>query len=144
MAITSPIQFLVVAIILLVQIGKASLVGMAFILVFSLLQTQIARYLYMLRKKSMIWTDARMQLLSELLRSIKIVKLMAWELPFLGRLGDIRVKEISFVKSLLITRAGSTAVSTAMPNLGESHDVWVRFQIHMLIASYPYLPQLRS
>jgi ABC-type bacteriocin/lantibiotic exporter with double-glycine peptidase domain len=143
MAITSPIQFLVVAIILLVQIGKASLVGMAFILVCSLVQTQIVRYLYILRKKSMIWTDARMQLLSELLRGIKIVKLMAWELPFLGRLGDIRVKEISFVRSLLITRAGSTAVSTAMPNIGECYDVWLCFQMHLLIAAYPVF-QLRS
>jgi ABC-type multidrug transport system fused ATPase/permease subunit len=67
----------------------------------------------------MKWTDARIRLLSELLNGMKIVKLMAWELPFLERLAAIRIKEISLVRSLLITRAGNMAVAMSLPILGE-------------------------
>ncbi len=120
MAITSPIQFMVVVIILLVQIWEAALVGIAFLLIFSPIQARVMRYLFSVRKKSMVWTDARIRLLSELLNGMKIVKLMAWELPFLERLATIRVKEVSLVRSLLITRAGNMAVAMSLPILGES------------------------
>ncbi len=118
MAVTGSIQLLVVFIILLVQIQKAALVGIAFLLFFSPLQIQVMHHFLTLRRKSMVWTDARIQLLSELLNGMKIVKLMAWELPFLERLNNIRVKEVSFVRSLMVSRAANMSAAWSLPTLG--------------------------
>lgn len=67
--------------------------------------------LFAFRKKSMAWTDKRAKLLQELLGGMRIVKLMAWEVPFLDRLGEIRRNELRYIRSLLNYRSGmSTCV----------------------------------
>ncbi len=123
MTITCPINFFVVVIILLVEIREAALVGIALLLFFMPVQTKLVQYLFLARKKSMVWTDARIQLLSEIFNGTKIVKLMGWELPFLERLGNIRVKEISLVQSILIIRAVNMAAASALPILGVFKEV---------------------
>lgn len=115
MSWTAPIQFIIVVIILLVQIKEAALVGIAFLLVLSPVQRSIIKFLFGLRKKSMVWTDKRAKLLQELLGGMKIVKLMAWEKPFLERLAVIRTKELNYIRSLLITRSGNMAIAMSIP-----------------------------
>jgi hypothetical protein len=38
--------------------------------------------------------DERIKLMNEILAGMKVLKLYAWEIPFMKRLGDIRGKEI--------------------------------------------------
>lgn len=54
------------------------------------------KQLFSIRMKSMIWTDKRAKLLQELLGGMKIIKLFAWEKPFLERIYGFRRKEMAY------------------------------------------------
>lgn len=114
---TAPVQFVVVAIILIVEIGYSALPGLGFLLLALPLQTIIMKKLFTQRKKSMIWTDKRAKLLQEILGGMRIVKFMAWELPFLNRLRAIRKLELGFVRRLLWFRSGMMAFALSLPVL---------------------------
>lgn len=81
---TCALQLIEITIILLTNIGVSALAGIALVLVAMPLQTFAMRKLFALRKKSMIWTDKRIKLISELLLGIRIMKYFAWENPYLG------------------------------------------------------------
>lgn len=114
---TAPVQFVVVSIILIVEIGYSALPGIGFLLVALPLQTVLMKQLFSQRIKSMVWTDKRAKLLQEILGGMRIVKFMAWELPFLKRLRAIRNLEIKFVRRLLWFRSGMMAFALSLPVL---------------------------
>ena len=129
----SIVQFLVVVVILLVQIKASALVGIGeliltqpsrwtstdipllvnvvFLLILSPGQTMIIKHLFVIRKKAMVWTDKRARLLQELLSGMKVVKLMAWEKPFLKRLDGIRQNELKYIRKLMVTRSANMAIA---------------------------------
>lgn len=114
---TAPIQFIVIMIILIVELGYSALPGVFFLLIMTPAQALIMKKLFTVRKKSMVWTDKRAKLLQEILGGIRIVKFMAWEKPFLARLGAIRNMELKYVRTLLIVRSGMMAVAMSLPVL---------------------------
>ncbi|KAL7424431.1 ATP-binding cassette transporter yor1 [Cryptotrichosporon argae] len=114
---TAPVQFVVITVILLVEIGYSALPGIGFLLIMTPLQATAMKRLFMVRKKSMFWTDRRAKLLQEILGGMRIVKFMAWEKPFLARLGSIRYSEIKFVRGLLIMRSAMMAFAQSLPVL---------------------------
>lgn len=106
---------MVVVIILLVQLQQSALVGIAFLVLLSPVQTWIMKFLFGMRKKSMVFTDKRARLLQELLSGMKVVKLMAWEGPFLKRIDQIRTKEVRYIRSLLMMKGGNMAIASSVP-----------------------------
>jgi ABC-type multidrug transport system fused ATPase/permease subunit len=111
------VQFIVIMIILLVQIGYSALPGIAFLLVMMPAQTYVMKSLFATRKKSMIWTDKRVKLLQEILGGMRIVKFMAWENPFLDRLRHIRGMELKYVRKLLVVRSAMMGFALSLPVL---------------------------
>ena len=114
---TAIVQFAVVMIILLVQIGYSALPGIGFLMVATPLQTLAMKSLFKVRKKSMVWTDKRAKLLQEILGGMRIVKFMAWENPFLDRLQAIRGMELSYIRKLMISRSGMMGFAMSLPVL---------------------------
>ena len=114
---TSPVQFIVIVIILLAQIGYSALPGIGFLVIALPAQTYLMKNLFQLRKKSMAWTDKRAKLLQETLGGMRIVKFMAWENPFLERIRAIRGMELGYVRQLLFFRSGMTAFAMSLPAL---------------------------
>ena len=45
--------------------------------------------------------DTRMKQMTEILSGIKVLKLYAWELPFMDRINKIREKEIGFLRTMV-------------------------------------------
>lgn len=45
--------------------------------------------------------DSRMKQMTEMLSGIKVLKLYAWEFPFMERINKIRNKEISLLKTMV-------------------------------------------
>ncbi|KAH8915903.1 ABC transporter [Atractiella rhizophila] len=115
---TSVIQFCVVLAILLVNLGYSALAGVAIIVAFSPVQGQLMKVMFGLRKRIMVYTDQRAKLIRELMNGIKIIKLFAWENPYLEKVNSIRMKELSILRRLLIVRAGNMAVFMSIPLLG--------------------------
>jgi ABC-type multidrug transport system fused ATPase/permease subunit len=100
-----------------VQIGYSALPGIAFLLLMMPAQTYVMKHLFAMRKKSMVWTDKRAKLLQEILGGMRIVKFMAWEIPFLERLRTIRGMELKYVRSLLVVRSAMMAFAMSLPIL---------------------------
>eukprot|EP00953_Heterococcus_sp_UTEX-ZZ885_P030604 16163-Heterococcus_DN1.PRE.4 len=63
-------------------VGMAAVYGVAFLLCTLPLQGYIAVKHVGIQRKQMMRTDARIKLVNEILQSIKIIKLCAWEMPF--------------------------------------------------------------
>ena len=54
-----------------------------------------------LQVKQMKERDSRMKQLAEMLSGVKVLKLYAWEFPFMERINQIRNKEISLLKTMV-------------------------------------------
>ena len=48
--------------------------------------------------KQMTLKDERVNLITEILNGIKVLKLYAWEKSFIEKIGEIRHKEINYMK----------------------------------------------
>ncbi|KAG8714199.1 hypothetical protein FRC09_017893 [Ceratobasidium sp. 395] len=95
MAWTAPLQMAICLILLCINLGWSALPGFAFFIIMSPLQGKVTKRLFLLRKRSMVWTDKRIKSLQEILGGMRIIKLFAWELPFMERIGEYRRTEMS-------------------------------------------------
>ncbi|KAI0300742.1 ABC transporter [Russula brevipes] len=112
---TSPIQMAICLGLLIGNLGPSALAGFSVFIIFTPIQGKIMRSLFMSRRKSMEWTDKRAKLLQELLGGMKLIKFFAWENPFLDRIAGYRKREMSYVRTMLLVRAGNMAVAISIP-----------------------------
>jgi len=112
---TAPITIIVTLVLLLVNIGYSCLSGYA-LLVFGMpFLTFAVRFLVTRRKRINKITDQRVTLTQEILQAVRFVKFFGWESSFLGRLKEIRSREIRSVQTLLAVRNGILCVSMSIP-----------------------------
>ncbi|KAG8929770.1 hypothetical protein FRC02_005083 [Tulasnella sp. 418] len=111
----APIQILLCLVVLLIYLGPSALAGFAVFLLAIPLQTVAMGKLFVIRKMSLIFTDQRVKLLQEILGAQKIVKLFAWEVPFLTRLDDSRRKEMGLIRMIVVIRAATISVAFSLP-----------------------------
>ncbi|KAG0431063.1 hypothetical protein HPB47_022134, partial [Ixodes persulcatus] len=67
-------------------------------------------------KRQMESKDARLRQTNEMLNGIKVIKLNAWEPPFMERVKRTRSEELSFVKKYSLLQSTFTFVWAATPN----------------------------
>ncbi|KAN0132956.1 hypothetical protein V8E53_009321 [Lactarius tabidus] len=109
------IQLVICLGLLLSNLGPSALAGFAVFLVISPIQSKIMKNLFRTRRKAMEWTDKRAKLLQELLGGMKLIKFLAWEVPFLERIAEYRKREMSNVRTMLLVRAANTALVVSTP-----------------------------
>ncbi|CAE6379048.1 unnamed protein product [Rhizoctonia solani] len=114
---TAPIQISICLILLCLQLGPAALAGFSLFVFLIPIQKALMSYQLRIRKKSMVHTDARASLLRELLGSMRIVKVCAYEAQFEDRLEKTRKKELTGIRSMLFIKAANQAVAFAIPSL---------------------------
>ncbi|CAE7200833.1 unnamed protein product [Rhizoctonia solani] len=117
MAWTAPLQMAICLILLCINLGWSALPGLAFFVVLSPLQGKMTKRLFLLRKRSMVWTEKRIKALHEILGAMRIIKLFAWELPFMDRIGGYRKTEMSYLRSRLTLRSFNNAFAFSLPTL---------------------------
>ncbi|XP_074031098.1 probable multidrug resistance-associated protein lethal(2)03659 isoform X2 [Leptinotarsa decemlineata] len=76
------------------RIGITVAAGIGFLLMIIPLQIYVGKKTSMMRMKSAKSTDERIQLTTETLSAIKIVKMYSWELFFENKINDVRSKEL--------------------------------------------------
>jgi ATP-binding cassette subfamily C (CFTR/MRP) protein 1 len=97
-----PVLSLVVAIIFIFEVGYApALAGMTFLWCLFPLQNMVARRIGRLRQKMIKLTDERVKLINEMLQSIRVIKLYAWEDPLEKRVEKVRNAETAYLLSYL-------------------------------------------
>ncbi|EKX42001.1 hypothetical protein GUITHDRAFT_88223 [Guillardia theta CCMP2712] len=91
---SSPLQILLSMILLYRMVGVASLVGLLVMIAIMPINASILIQLRKLQEKNMVEKDRRVKQVSEMLHSIKVIKMFAWEKPLLRRIADVRKKEV--------------------------------------------------
>jgi len=80
--------------LLISNLGPSSLAGFSVFVILTPVLGMITKSLYLIRRKMMVWTDKRIELLQELLDGMKQIKFFSWEVPILNRLGGYRKQEM--------------------------------------------------
>jgi len=112
---TSPIQLVIVLVVLCINLGYSALSGYALILVMMPLLARTIKSLFARRKRINKITDQRVTLTQEILSSVRFVKFFGWETSFLNRLKELRKREIRAIQVLLAIRNAINAVAMSMP-----------------------------
>ena len=95
-------------------IGPSALVGCIVIFCFYPIMGFIASMSSFLRLKVVTITDKRVTMMSEIVNSIRLIKMYAWEQPFIQRIDKLRKEEI---KNLRKAAMLSSATSTISPSI---------------------------
>jgi ATP-binding cassette subfamily C (CFTR/MRP) protein 1 len=112
---TAPISIIVTLVLLLVNLGYSCLSGYA-LLVFGVpFLTFAVRSLIKRRRNINKITDQRVSLTQEILQAVRFVKFFGWESSFLGRLKEIRRREIRSIQTLLAIRNAILCISMSIP-----------------------------
>lgn len=90
----APIQMLICLALLISNLGPSALAGFSVFFFLTPVQGKIMKSLFLIRRKTMVWTDKRAKLLQELLGGMKLIKFFAWEIPFLNRIAGYRKREM--------------------------------------------------
>lgn len=112
---TAPVSCVITLAMLLVNLTYSALAGFALLVIGVPVLTRAVRGLFVRRKAINKITDQRVSLTQEILQSVRFVKFFGWEPSFLGRLEDIRNREISAIQVVLAIRNGIMAVSLSLP-----------------------------
>ncbi|KAI1947427.1 ATP-binding cassette transporter yor1 [Ophidiomyces ophidiicola] len=112
---TAPLVILVVLILLLVNIGYSALSGYGLLVLGAPLLTFIIKSLIIRRQRINTITDQRVSLTQEILQAVRFVKFFGWESSFLGRLKDIRAREIIAVQIVMSIRNAILCVAMSLP-----------------------------
>ncbi|KAJ2446736.1 hypothetical protein GGF42_005616 [Coemansia sp. RSA 2424] len=113
--ITIPAQVVASIIVLFYMIGPAGISGWALVVAFVPLQMWITRYLVVLRKQAVKYTDKRIRATRESLQGMRVVKFFVWEGSILETIQRIRAKEVAFIAKLNLARYGLMSLALHSP-----------------------------
>ncbi|XP_078614374.1 ATP-binding cassette sub-family C member 5-like [Branchiostoma floridae x Branchiostoma japonicum] len=74
-------------------IGPAAVLGCSIFILYYPFQALISRLISHLRRKGIKITDRRVRTMNEILTSVKLIKMYAWEMPFANAVHDVRSEE---------------------------------------------------
>ncbi|KDO21516.1 hypothetical protein SPRG_12480 [Saprolegnia parasitica CBS 223.65] len=100
---------------LILLLASRSWPGVGVILLFVPLTLRLATYMKSIQKRVMTLKDDRTKLCNEVWAGVKVIKCQAWEDTFLSRIETKRNSELRQLRTYLITRAVSNAMSNGLP-----------------------------
>ncbi|GJJ76701.1 hypothetical protein EMPS_09060 [Entomortierella parvispora] len=112
-----PVQFIFAGIQLYWLLGKAALVGIAFMMISFIFPIILFLALMRLIKDIMSTKDERIHQLNEMLSAIRIVKFFGWEAKFVEKIQKTRTKELDKVRQTFIQGAIATSIWMSVPLL---------------------------
>ncbi|KAJ3344779.1 hypothetical protein GGF32_008948, partial [Allomyces javanicus] len=133
---TSTLQIIVAMVLMVNYIGWAALAGIALLVLFVPMQSRAMRAISAFRRKSQRITDRRVKLVNELLQGMKVVKLLAWERPFLAKIEEERHRELALVTRVLVLKSVLIGVAIAVPSL----SAVLLFSIYAI--NHPLVPSI--
>ena len=104
----SPLQIGLALYFLWKQLGASSLGGVLVIVVMVPITKLISRFMGNLQKALMKAKDDRVEINGEVLTSMKVVKLQAWEESFQSRIDELRETELKKLLHYFVCNAFST------------------------------------
>ena len=113
---SSALQVVVALVFLVRLLGPApTFVGLALLSVSMPVQGWVISRMKRARERAWAFTDARIKVMDELLSSMKLVKLYAWETAFAGRVTSERVSELAWIRTAGLLSAANMTQVTSLP-----------------------------
>ncbi|ORZ41504.1 P-loop containing nucleoside triphosphate hydrolase protein [Catenaria anguillulae PL171] len=113
--ILAPLESLVVFGITWSFLGPASLAAFGAMMLIIVFLSSNARFLKRLRKHIVAARDQRIKILSDMIKSIEMVKLYAWEQPFAKRVMEFRNQEMVKLKQWYLFKSVNSAFFWSSP-----------------------------
>ncbi|VEU19787.1 DEKNAAC100140 [Brettanomyces naardenensis] len=115
-----PFPVIICIVLLIVNIGVASLVGIAVFIMSVLILGASVKTFMSLRTKANKYTDHRVSLTKELLKNFKIIKFYSWEDSYERRMKETRTTEMGYVYRLQSIRNIMSAYAMSLPTLSSA------------------------
>ncbi|KXS16473.1 P-loop containing nucleoside triphosphate hydrolase protein [Gonapodya prolifera JEL478] len=96
---SGPFQIFLALWMLYGTLGPSVFAGLAIMILMIPINTYLTKLSRGIQKRQMANKDSRFKLVDEFLSGIKVIKLYAWERPFLQSISDVRQKELDTLKS---------------------------------------------
>ncbi|GJJ12903.1 hypothetical protein Clacol_007149 [Clathrus columnatus] len=101
--------------LLIGNLGVSALVGLGVLLIGFPLQGIFVKILIVQRTKGVGITDQRMRITTEVLQGIRLIKLYAWEMFYVNKIGDLRRRELKTIRKAAVAQAALISSVTAVP-----------------------------
>ncbi|XP_040926020.1 ATP-binding cassette sub-family C member 12 isoform X2 [Betta splendens] len=98
-------------------LGVTALTGVVTYLIFIPVQLFMAKLINMFRWKAMLITDNRVRTMNEILNSIKLIKMYAWEDSFEKKIAGLRKTEKEEIKRVSYVQSMNTSITSIIPTL---------------------------
>nr|QNH67884.1 ATP-binding cassette transporter subfamily C member 4 X1 [Brachionus rotundiformis] len=115
--ITGPIQMAIVIIIIYQKVGLTFLSGLLLLLLVVPVKWTVLKQIKKFRSKNCQKSDERVTVLTEILNSIKIIKMYCWEIPFSKKVTDLRNQELRYQTFLNLVQSLTATIDTIMATL---------------------------
>ncbi|KAK9506249.1 hypothetical protein O3M35_008219 [Rhynocoris fuscipes] len=96
-------------------LGPWPLLGISAMFLFYPIQYGMSRLAAYLKRKTFRITDARMNIISEMLNSMKFIKLYAWNKIFKNKILDVRKKELGLIRKIGYCQSLSSCMAMTAP-----------------------------
>ncbi|KAI8822919.1 P-loop containing nucleoside triphosphate hydrolase protein [Fimicolochytrium jonesii] len=113
----APVELAMALYLMYIQISWAAFPAIGSLLLVIPMQTAFAAQFAKLRKKLVVFRDDRIKTISDMLGGIMVVKLYAWEIPFIKKIDELRNTELRYIKKASVLRAINEALYFASSSL---------------------------
>ncbi|XP_034089649.1 multidrug resistance-associated protein 9 isoform X2 [Gymnodraco acuticeps] len=115
--LASPVLFIISVVYACYILGYAALTGVGTYLIFIPIQFGLARLINRFRWKSIQITDCRVRTMNEILNSIKLIKMYAWEDSFEKKIAEFRKNEKKQLQKASYVQNTNYSIITIIPTL---------------------------
>uniref|UniRef100_A0A3B5AC39 ATP-binding cassette sub-family C member 5 n=1 Tax=Stegastes partitus TaxID=144197 RepID=A0A3B5AC39_9TELE len=115
--LSTPVLFIVCVIYACHILGYTALTGVCTYIIFVPVQFFLAKLINRFRWKAMRLTDSRVRTMNEILNSIKLIKMYAWEDSFEKKIAGLRKNERKHIRTVSYIQNINTSITSIIPTL---------------------------
>ncbi|KAM9817342.1 ATP-binding cassette sub-family C member 12-like [Neosynchiropus ocellatus] len=127
--VASPVLFIVAVIYSCYVLGYTALMGVFIYLILLPVQSVLAKLINMLKTKIVKITDSRVRTMNEILSSIRLIKMYAWEDSFEKKIAELRTNERREFRKVSYIQNINSSITTITPTLATV----LTFTLHTLL-----------
>ncbi|XP_028257744.1 multidrug resistance-associated protein 9 [Parambassis ranga] len=127
--IATPVLFIVCIVYACYILGYTALTGVGTYLIFVPLQFVLAKLINIFRWKAILITDGRVRTMNEILSSIKLIKMYAWEDSFEKKIAGLRKNEKKQLQRVSYVQNANTSITSIIPTIATV----LTFLVHTLL-----------
>uniref|UniRef100_A0A665V7Q3 ATP-binding cassette sub-family C member 5 n=1 Tax=Echeneis naucrates TaxID=173247 RepID=A0A665V7Q3_ECHNA len=127
--LSTPVLFIVCVIYACFILGYTALTGVCTYIIFIPIQALLVKLINMFRWKTMVVTDSRVRTMNEILTSIKLIKMYAWEESFEEKIAGLRKNEKKQLRWVSYSQNINTSITSIIPTIATV----LTFIVHTLL-----------